>query len=149
MSADLKSAEATEALAQEQGAETQRLVIATQWQLMWWKFRDHKMAYISLYVLAALYLTTLLCEFLSPHDPNQRSALYRHAPPQSIHMIHEGGLRLPFVYPMVRHVDPETRRVTYQDDLQRPLTLKLFARGEVVTVSENFGVRLTEIVGKA
>ena len=105
-------------------------MIATQWQLMWWKFRDHKMAYISLYVLAALYLTTLLCEFLSPHDPNQRSALYRHAPPQSIHMIHEGSLRLPFVYPMVRHVDPETRRVTYQDDLQRPLTLKLFARGD-------------------
>ena len=26
---------------------------------------------------------------------------------------------------------------------------KLFARGEVVTVSENFGVRITEIVGKA
>ena len=25
---------------------------------------------------------------------------------------------------------------------------KLFARGEVVTVSENFGVRITEIVGK-
>lgn len=126
----MSAAEETVTLSPGQEAEIQRLVIATQWQLMWWKFRDHKMAYISLYVLAALYLTTLLCEFLSPHDPNQRSALYRHAPPQSIHMIHEGSLRLPFVYPMVRHVDPETRRVTYQDDLQRPLTLKLFARGD-------------------
>ena len=29
------------------------------------------------------------------------------------------------------------------------LNNKLFARGEVVTVSENFGVRITEIIGQA
>ena len=110
--------------------EQDRQVIATQWQLMWWKFRDHKIAYFSLYVLLGLYLTTLFCEFLSPHNPDQRSALYRHAPPQAIHIIHDGGLRRPFVYPMVRHVDPETRRVTYSDDTDRPMPIRLFARGE-------------------
>ncbi|MBT3345492.1 MAG: ABC transporter permease [Gemmatimonadetes bacterium] len=107
-----------------------RQVIATQWQLMWWKFRDHRIAYVSLYVLGALYLATLFCEFLSPHDPNQRSALYRHAPPQAIHIIHDGSLRLPFVYPMVRHVDPETRRVTYQDATDRPLSIQLLTDGD-------------------
>lgn len=120
----------TAAVAIQNLPEIDRLVIATQWQLMWWKFRDHRMAYISLYVLVGLYLTTLFCEFLSPHDPDQRSSLYRHAPPQSIHLIHEGSLQRPFVYPMVRHVDSETRRVTYQDDTERPMPLRFFARGD-------------------
>lgn len=120
----------TAAVAIQNLPEINRLVIATQWQLMWWKFRDHRMAYISLYVLVGLYLTTLFCEFLSPHDPDQRNSLYRHAPPQSIHLIHEGSLQRPFVYPMVRHVDSETRRVTYQDDTERPMPLRFFARGD-------------------
>lgn len=120
----------TAAVAIQNLPEIDRLVIATQWQLMWWKFRDHRMAYISLYVLVGLYLTTLFCEFLSPHDPDQRNSLYRHAPPQSIHLIHEGSLQRPFVYPMVRHVDSETRRVTYQDDTERPMPLRFFARGD-------------------
>ena len=120
----------TAAVAIQNLPEIDRLVIATQWQLMWCKFRDHRMAYISLYVLVGLYLTTLFCEFLSPHDPDQRNSLYRHAPPQSIHLIHEGSLQRPFVYPMVRHVDSETRRVTYQDDTERPMPLRFFARGD-------------------
>lgn len=35
------------------------------------------------------------------------------------------------------------------DPVELRLNGVLFARGEVVTVSENFGVRITEIVGKA
>jgi len=35
------------------------------------------------------------------------------------------------------------------DPVDIKLNGKLFARGEVVTVGENFGVRITEILGKA
>ena len=35
------------------------------------------------------------------------------------------------------------------DPVDIKLNGKLFARGEVVTVSENFGVRITEIIGQA
>jgi len=35
------------------------------------------------------------------------------------------------------------------DPVDIMLNSKLFARGEVVTVSENFGVRITEIIGQA
>lgn len=107
-----------------------RQLIATQWQLMWWKFRDHRIAYVSLYVLGGLYLMALFCEFLAPHDPDQRSARYRHAPPQSIHLIHDGSLHRPFVYPIVRHVHPETRRITYEEEQSRPLPILLFPRGD-------------------
>ena len=34
------------------------------------------------------------------------------------------------------------------DPVEISVNGKLFARGEVVTISENFGVRLTEIVGR-
>ena len=89
--------------------DEERKAIATQWQLMWWKFCDHKVAYISMYVLVLLYLMAIFAEFVSPHDPNQRSAAHRYSPPQRVHLFHNGSLHRPFVYPMVRHIDPETR----------------------------------------
>jgi len=120
----------TAAKTQTTRTEKDKQVIATQWQLMWWKFRDHKIAYLSMYVLGALYLAALFCECMSPHNPNQRSILYRYAPPQRVRMIHEGSLQLPFVYPMLQHVDPETRRISYRNDTSRTMSIKFFIKGD-------------------
>ncbi len=110
--------------------DEERKAIATQWQLMWWKFCDHKVAYISMYVLVLLYLMAIFAEFVSPHDPNQRSAAHRYSPPQRVHLFHNGSLHRPFVYPMVRHIDPETRAITYTDDTSEPLPVRLFVEGD-------------------
>ena len=39
---------------------------ASQWQLMWAKFKDHKLALASLAVLAVFYMIALLGPFLAP-----------------------------------------------------------------------------------
>jgi len=104
--------------------------VASQWRLMWWKFKDHKLAYVALYVVALFYLSAILCEFLAPNDPRKRNARRKYAPPQGIHLIHEGRLRWPFAYAVVRHRDPETLRLTYESDRSQPVPLRLLAKGD-------------------
>ena len=41
---------------------------ATQWQLIWLKFRDHKPAVISLYVIIAMYVVAIFAGLFSTND---------------------------------------------------------------------------------
>jgi len=52
----------------------ERFYLASQWRLMWWKFLDHKVAVAALWILVALYLVAIFCEFFAPHDPLKRHA---------------------------------------------------------------------------
>ena len=68
-------------------AEENRISVATQWQLMWWKFRKHRLAMIGGVVTALIYLTALFVEFLAPFPSNTFAAKYTYAPPQPLHLI--------------------------------------------------------------
>ncbi len=103
---------------------------ATQWQLMWWKFKDHRLAHWSLYALLALYFTAAAWEFLAPHDPLQREARLSYSPPQRIHVFHQGRLCRPFVYPQIQHMDSETSARTYTEDTSTPQPIRLFTQGD-------------------
>src|SRR6266545_1466302 len=70
---------------------TSKSVVASQWQLMRWRFTRHKLAVASLYVVAVFYLVALFCEVLSPMDPNKISNTYRYVPPQGITFIDQNG----------------------------------------------------------
>lgn len=104
---------------------------ASQWQLVWWKFRKHKLAMGAGLVLLGLYVVAIFCEFLAPYPLNHRQVAYAFAPPQRIHFISEEGLHLrPFVYGLdgVRH--PETLRKFYVEDTSRRYPIQMFVRGE-------------------
>jgi len=104
--------------------------LASQWRLMWWKFKDHKLAQAAMYGLAVLYLMAAFCEFVAPNDPNRLSVERMYSPPQGIHLFHQGRLRWPFAYALVQHRDPTTKLVTYTADRNRPLGLRLFVKGD-------------------
>ena len=55
--------------------------ILSQRQLIWRKFKRHRVALISLYALVALYLIVLLAEFVAPYGAFQRHSGYLLAPP--------------------------------------------------------------------
>jgi peptide/nickel transport system permease protein len=59
----------------------------SQFGLMWRRFRRHRLALVSLWVVAAFYLVAVLAEFLAPTDPSAYSARYTYAPPQGIQLI--------------------------------------------------------------
>ncbi|MDB5586221.1 MAG: transporter permease [Devosia sp.] len=61
-----------------------RMQAAGQWVLIWHKFRKHKLALVSLFVVGLIYLVALFAEFLAPADPGKFDPRYTFAPPQSI-----------------------------------------------------------------
>jgi peptide/nickel transport system permease protein len=110
--------------------EQQRFYTASQWKLMWWRFRRHKLAMVSFGFLALLYLSTLVTEFLAPYGPNARNPLYINAPPQALHLFHEGRFVGPFVYAFSYRLDRATLRREYAPDRTKIQPLRFFCRGE-------------------
>lgn len=103
---------------------------ASQWRLMWLKFKDHKVALAALYVVIAFYVVALFCEVISPSDPTRRNVDARYAPPQKIRLSHNGRLHRPFVYRQILHTNPDTLRLSYRDDKATPVPIRFFVKGD-------------------
>ena len=104
---------------------------ASQWQLMWWKFRKHRIAVWSATVLLVLYLAAVFCEFLAPYALSFQDTSYNYAPPQRLHFTSESGFHLwPFVYGLKGQRNPETLQKSYQEDLTQKYPIRLLAKGQ-------------------
>jgi len=79
-------------------AGKQAQFFASQWTLMWWKLKRHKVAVISGVILALMYASTLVSEVVSPYNQHSRHTDSIYAPPQWVHFFHEGSFVGPFVY---------------------------------------------------
>lgn len=110
----------------------QQLFVASQWQLIRWRFQQHRMAVLSLVVLVLFYLAAIFAEFVAPYDPEKFIAKLTLAPPSRIHFFDgEGQFHLrPFIRPQLKTLDPETFVVTYEEDTEVSLPLYLFVRGD-------------------
>jgi peptide/nickel transport system permease protein len=108
----------------------EKLYSASQWQLMRWRFVKHRLAVISLLIVAGLYFVAAFCEFLAPYDPNDFNADFQLAPPQPIRFVDSQGrfsLR-PFVYARNAILNMETLGYTYEDDLNVKQPIDFFVR---------------------
>jgi peptide/nickel transport system permease protein len=115
----------------EETRQKQKVFVASQWQLMWWKFIKHKPAIIGGVIIIVLYLVAIFCEVVAVHDPTTFSRLYTYAPPQRIRFIDQGRFQLrPFVYALQGVRDPVTTRMSYVADPERKYPLKFLARGD-------------------
>ncbi len=45
---------------------------ASQWQLMWWKFRKHKAALVAIVILTLLYLLAIFADLFAPYSTVDR-----------------------------------------------------------------------------
>ncbi|MEM7532382.1 MAG: ABC transporter permease [Chloroflexota bacterium] len=111
-------------------AEKERYYQATQWQLIWWKFRKHHLAQVALVVLGLLYLTAIFCEFVSPYTTQTRGDGYLDAPPSKIRIFHEGQLHRPFIYDVESALDMKTFRMVYEELDTEPIPIQFFSSGE-------------------
>jgi peptide/nickel transport system permease protein len=110
--------------------EEERLYVAGQWQLMWWKFRKHKMALVGAVILIVLYFIGAFCEFVAPYNPEDYFIRYKMAPPSPIRIFDtEGKLHAPFVYQRARTKDPETLRDIYIEDPSIRHPIHFFVKG--------------------
>ena len=123
--------EARAAAPQQQGAAEQELAFASQWRLMWMRFRRHRLALVGGAVLVVLYFMAAFCEFISPYDPNQRHPEYVLCPPQDIRFFdHEGNFHLrPFVYALREDPEADVWERGYLLDLKKRHPVYFFAAG--------------------
>ena len=117
---------AAEALTPEQ----ERFYRASQWKIMWWKFRRHRVAVVSAVVLLAFYASTLVSEFIAPYHLHTRNAKQIYAPPQEMHFFHEGRFVGPFVYGHSMRLDMETLRRVYTPDPKQVHPVRFFCLGD-------------------
>ncbi len=109
--------------------EQEKFYTASQWQLIWWRFKRHKLAVVSMWFLGLLYASTLVTEIITPYDLHTRNAQYIYAPPQRVHFFHDGSLVGPFVYGYSYKLDMTTLRRVYTPDPSKVQKLRFFCHG--------------------
>ncbi len=109
-------------------AAEEKIAVATQWQLIWWRFRKHRLAMAGTAVLALLYLVSLGADFLSYVDPDESEAQRSLMAPQPIHWFDGGKLR-PYVHPVKGMRDPVSFKRVYAPDTSVKVRVRLFGRG--------------------
>ena len=106
----------------------QRVFVASQWQLMWWRFRKHKVALVSAAVVALFYMVVIGADFLAYADPNVSEAQRSLMPPQRLYWF-DGGRFAPYVHGFKGARDPQTFKRVYVADPEVKVSIRFFAQG--------------------
>ena len=110
--------------------EQSQVFRASQLQLMWWKFKRHRLALASGIFLAALYGMIVISELLAPYNLHTRNVDFIYTPPQAIHFFHDGSFVGPYVYGRQMHLDMDTLKREYSDNTNDVQKLRFFCHGD-------------------
>lgn len=111
-------------------AGKQAQFFASQWTLMWWKLKRHKVAVISGFILLAMYASTLVSEVISPYNQHTRHTDFIYAPPQWVHLFHEGKFVGPFVYGYDYQLNMKTLKREYTPNPEKVDRIRFFCSGD-------------------
>ena len=106
-----------------------RVEVASQWQLMWWKFKQHKLAMFGGALVLFFYLLAAFAEFFAPVHFTTYNDQYVYAPPQMIHLFRDGKLA-PHVYGYKFERDPISYKKTWAIDESVIIPFRFFTRGD-------------------
>jgi len=106
----------------------ERLAQAGQLRLTWYRFKRHKLAVVSLFIVALFYLVAVFADFLAISDPHATDARRSYIPPQGIHLFDANGFN-PHVNGLKGVRDMKTFKLVYTPDPSRQLKVEFFARG--------------------
>ncbi|HCV87143.1 MAG TPA: peptide ABC transporter permease [Deltaproteobacteria bacterium] len=115
--------------------------IAPNWKLVWWRFKKHRLALVSVFVLLVIILIALFPDFFSIQDPNKSSARKSFMPPQGISFFHDGSLQV-HVKPLKGKRNKTTLKMEWGVDEKRILPLRFFTSGYEYEV---FGLFTTDL----
>ena len=107
-----------------------RIFVASQRQLMWWKFRKHRLALVSALVILLIYLVALFAEPLAPYAPDYYNPTRTYAPPQGLHVFDGGRFVGPYAYGLKQQLDPVALRRVFTVDPEKKVPLAFFVRGQ-------------------
>ena len=97
---------------------------------MWWKFRKHRIAVFAGVFLLVMYASTLFSEVIAPYNLHSRNTDFIYAPPQPVHLFHEGSFVGPFVYGRTQRLDMEDLQRIYTDDPAQVQRIRFLCSGD-------------------
>jgi peptide/nickel transport system permease protein len=97
----------------------ERFYMASEWRMVWWKLRRHRVAVVSGVILLIMYASILICEVLAPYGLDARNTDFIYAPPQRIRIFDKGQLVAPFVYGYDYRLDMNTLERVYTSNGKR------------------------------
>ncbi|MEE8443805.1 MAG: ABC transporter permease [Alphaproteobacteria bacterium] len=110
--------------------EQERYYFASQWRMMWWRLKRHRLAVISGAVLAVMFFSVLISEVLSPYNLHSRNTDFIYAPPQGVHLFHEGRFVGPFVYGFDYRLNMENLKREYRPNPNKIQPIRFLCQGD-------------------
>jgi peptide/nickel transport system permease protein len=106
--------------------------LASQWKLIWWRFRKHKLALVSSIVIILVYLVAALVEFLAPFPPDRMISQLAYAPPQRLRLWEKTDEGLKFgmyVYGYAFKINALSLERTFTVDTAQKIPVRFFVKG--------------------
>jgi peptide/nickel transport system permease protein len=108
-------------------SEDEARFAASQWTMIWRRFRRNKAAMVGGFIVILYYFIALIGNFVAPYGLTTRFIQQIYLPPQRIHIV-DGNQIKPFVYVVETAYDENLRRVHQATD--EKIYLHFFAEGE-------------------
>jgi peptide/nickel transport system permease protein len=106
----------------------ERVSVASNWQLVWWRFRKNRLAIISLIVLAFFYVIVVVPDLFATQDPEATEAAQAFIPMQGISVFDNSGVHLS-VPAVVGKRNPVTLRMEWKIDATKKVPIRFFTHG--------------------
>lgn len=104
---------------------------ASQWTLIWWRFRRHRAAMVASAILGLMILLGLFAEFFAPYGATERNSTYLYGAPQIPKFCDQNGCSLrPFVPGSRTERDPVTLRSITVPDPEVRRYVQFFVQGQ-------------------
>jgi peptide/nickel transport system permease protein len=117
---------------QQEEAKKMKYYTATQYQLMWWRFKRHKLAMLGSVLLSFFFILIAFAEFFAVVDIQTRDSDYVFGPPTTIRFIdQEGNFHArPFIYGAKTERDKVTLALKMVPDYEAKHDVHFFIKGE-------------------
>jgi len=110
------------------GLNDDGLATAGQLRLTWLRFKRHKLAFVSLFIVMMFYMVAIFADFLAINDPHAIDARRGYLPPQAVQLFDGNGFN-PHVSGMIGKRDLKTFKQVFVPDPKKQLPVTLFAHG--------------------
>lgn len=105
-----------------------RVSVASNWQLVWWRFRKNRLAVASAIILMVLYLIVLVPDFFATQDPEAAESALAFMPTQGLNLF-DGFNPSLWVPAVTGKRNPVTLRMEWKTDDTKKIPLAIFPHG--------------------
>jgi peptide/nickel transport system permease protein len=109
--------------------DDESIAVASQWKLVWWGFKRHRVALVCGIITLFIYLVAVFAPFLAPYNASTHNSEYTYAPPQRLHLLDDGSWS-PHVNGYTLEQDPDTFALTFEIDETVKVPVGFFVKGQ-------------------